>query len=1059
MTTPAELNAARLTQQLEINKIKPIISDLEAETRNGKSWDEISTKWNDTNNRVNSTRGVLQNLKAQNSGLKNQPGYVRVESQLTVNITETNVMGGQLRTVQTTAYSNQNISNVRNNVAKTSSGAEVLNAQIASTETARFVSPIAGSREIFENGEVVPVVASQNHPTNARTPILSSSEQLGDAKGSGAQSTVGGDRVVRTTQQINAQANAPGTIPVSDDAQQTVNNSVGNASQAVEGRTVIAQEFLKPIIPSINKLSGLASQTYSLSIYIMNIEEYTALIGSDKKVLPTQQLIMQSGGAPFGQRNKHFDLDFYIENLQLDSVIGSQGTGSPHNVVGLKFEILEPQGITLLPRLTAAVKEHSGADETVNCQNFLMVIRFYGYDEFGNLISNAQNNGGEITSDPNSLVEKFIPFQFNNITYKLTDKAITYSVDGIIPASSVGYSTARGSIPFNFQLTAPDVKTLLNGDTQLQAAEESAQGAPPPAAKKIGGLTGRTVTQGLTQALNEHQQQLVTAGSYGIADKYIIEIEEVAGLGDAKMKRQGATDNATAPMTTFSNPNEQKNQEKQFLDTQSKQYNITAGTQIVQLIDQVMKNSTYITAQQTVAFDEITNAKIQNPPVKTVQWYRITQIATPIGFDIKRNDYAYEIKYRISRYQINTPRSPYFPDTMYRGVHKLYEYWFTGQNTEVINFEIENNSNYLTSLGGDGLNNDTTGDARYVEKKFFETAPDSSTQGGKGNSTRPAAQLASRLYDPADVSKSTIEIVGDPDWILQSELFYSASNLGAFEPDGSINANAGETLYEIRFNRVVDYDMATGLTPVYTQNLDQSQITGEKNLAQESIVFTCLEVTNYFKEGKFTQKLEGTVRTFDSAVNSPAEIAAEKNKEEDPGLDAFGHAGPKVKKEENGTVRTSNVPVGSRGSGEYLDTRGTADNKGVNRRPGPDVITGVPTSSGLKPDSNNTNKSAIVPSKNYDDAIMRNQRIDTLQNSSTNYVDPIINKGKHLPLVAPKPGSNTISDDAGTQTTPRSESLFAKKNKRARERSQRAIANGATVVSSGGAGTNSSAFR
>ena len=119
----------------------------------------------------------------------------------------------------------------------------------------------------------------------------------------------------------------------------------------------------------------------------------------------------------------------------------------------------------------------------------------------------------------------------------------------------------------------------------------------------------------------------------------------------------------------------------------------------------------------------------------------------------------------------------------------------------------------------------------------------------------------------------------------------------------------------------------------------------------------------------------------------------------------------------------------------------------------------MPTSSGLKPDSNNTNKSAIVPSKNYDDAIMRNQRIDTLQNSSTNYVDPIINKGKHLPLVAPKPGSNTISDDAGTQTTPRSESLFAKKNKRARERSQRAIANGATVVSSGGAGTNSSAFR
>ena len=92
---------------------------------------------------------------------------------------------------------------------------------------------------------------------------------------------------------------------------------------------------------------------------------------------------------------------------------------------------------------------------------------------------------------------------------------------------------------------------------------------------------------------------------------------------------------------------------------------------------------------------------------------------------------------------------------MYRGTHKLYEYWFTGLNTEVISFEIENNSNYLTALGLDGLQK-TAGDARFVEKKFFETAPNSSTQGGKGNSTRPAAQLASRLYDPADLTKSTI---------------------------------------------------------------------------------------------------------------------------------------------------------------------------------------------------------------------------------------------------------------------------------------------------------------
>ena len=84
MTNPAELNTKRLTQQLEINKLKPIVSNLEAETNTGKSWDEISTTWNNTKSRVDTTRSTLQNLKGQNSGFKGQTGYVSTESQLTI---------------------------------------------------------------------------------------------------------------------------------------------------------------------------------------------------------------------------------------------------------------------------------------------------------------------------------------------------------------------------------------------------------------------------------------------------------------------------------------------------------------------------------------------------------------------------------------------------------------------------------------------------------------------------------------------------------------------------------------------------------------------------------------------------------------------------------------------------------------------------------------------------------------------------------------------------------------------------------------------------------------
>lgn len=1080
MTNPAELNTKRLTQQLEINKLKPIVSDLEAETGNGKSWDEISTTWNDTKSRLDTTLSTLKNLKAQNSGFKNQTGYVTTESQLTVNIVETNSLGSRLTTVQTKAYSNQNISNVQNNLAKTSSGEEVLNRQVGAIETARFTSPIVGNQQIFDDvtQEVIPVVASQNKSTNARISKLSTDEtaQLGDAKGSGSESTVGGAIPVRNTAQTGASNQGQ---RIDDDATQRVNNSVGNASQQVEGRTEIAAEFLQTIVPTANPLAGLASQTYTISIYLMDKDEFKQFLFTDKKTLPTQQLLMSSGGAPIGQRNKYFDLDFYPENLEFKAMIGTQATGSPSNVVTMSFEVLEPQGITFLQRLRQAVWDHTGdQSNTINAQNYLMVIRFFGYDEQGNLVtkqSKRQKTGTgseEQTSDPNALVEKFIPFQIANINYKISTEAVNYNLKCVIPQLNVGYSTARGTIPFNFQLTATDVQSLLNGDSELAPitpiVTTRTTGGPPNQNRVVNetisaqqqragkiGLKGRTVVSGLADALNKHQQALCSGKkAFLFPDRYIIELEDVPGLKDAKMRKEGLVSKKNTNMKTDSDPNQKLNQKKQSFDADSRNFSVSAGTQIVQLIDQVMKNSTYVTAQQTIQFDEITNKEITNPAVRTVQWYKISQTATPIQWDENRGDYNYEIKYRVSRYQINSPRSEYFPAAMYRGVHKLYEYWFTGKNTELLNFEIDVNTNYLQPIGNDGKNKSVKGNARFAEKKFFQATAEESTQGGEGQSTMPAAQLASRLYGPADVAKCDFEIVGDPDWITQSEVFYSTSNLAPFEPDGSVNTGASEVLAEIRFNRVVDYDLATGLTPVFKNNMAQSNITGETNLAEEALVFNIIEVRNMFKAGKFTQTLKGVARDFDTAIDSPAMKKAEKNKiERTP-----KQIQEQKDKTESISPRTSKLPVGSRGSGKFLDTRGTQNNAtgtgGEPRRP--DYITGSTRPSGLQPDTTPTPYSSTTVNNKTTAKIAK--QVD----KSINYTDETMDTTENnwLPPVKPKPGSNTVSDDAGSTVDPWASSLLAKKNRLARERSKARIAGGATVKGGQGGGTRASdAFR
>jgi len=895
MTTSAEIDTARRGVQLNINNLVGWVERLEFEVDDGATWNEINADWGIGFDKAKGYEEVLVNLQRQNDGMPpTDPDKSATTFRIAENIAEVNALINRLLVIEQQALANSSEVARIDNLPADSAGTIVLNDAAGAKEGARLASPDAGADELVvltdANGEItatniISQEAVNTNATNARLATLSGdfSSTLDTVQGGGITSTTGGGNdtvnVVTTQTPAGTIANSGG-VSTSDDAYTNSLNSSAGANNVdangVVGRASIANEFLQTITASPNRLAALASQTYTISIYLMDIEEYDRLMQSDRKVLPSRQLIMQSGGATIGERNKYFDLDFYPENIEFKCMVGTQGVGSPHNAVTLEFDVLEPQGITFLERLRLAVWDHTGnPGATINGQNYLMVVRFYGYDENGNLISGSSSNGTEPTSDPDAIVEKFIPFQIAMLRYKLAAQVVQYQLQCMIPQTTVGFSTARGTIPFNFQLDAPDVGTLFNGNMQFSAATLAARDFTDGNTGTFGefgnnnsraGSSSPTITQGLTDALNQNQQTLVKKGAQSIADVYIILLEDVPGFKDAKMKKQGTTNKKTTPMTMSGDPNVNLNVNKQNFDNNGRTYSITAGTQITQLIDQVMKNSDYITTQQNVVFDEVTGKEIAQPPVEVTQWYKITQKSRAIGWDDIRKDYAYEITYKVSRYKINTPKSPYFPPSTYRGSHKIYNYLFTGENTEVLNLEFEANTNYITPIGNSGLVAPVDGDGRFAQKQMFASGAESSQQGGAGESTLPAAQLAGRLYADSDVLKVEIEIVGDPDWITQSEVFYTTDNLGAFEPDGSLNVNSSEVLFEVRFNRSTDYDFATGLTPKYSSNANQGAISNNTNIAEERLVFAAYQITNFFKEGKFTQRIEGTLREFNGEL-------------------------------------------------------------------------------------------------------------------------------------------------------------------------------------------------
>lgn len=734
----------------------------------------------------------------------------------------------------------------------------------------------------------------------------------------GAVSTVGGDTPTRDDGEIQAGVCAPG-----DDWQAPSQTAVGTATGSqVAGRPTIPSEFTQKITPRPNRLAKMASQTYSLSMYILSPEDFTRLSQAGKKALPAgSQLLIQSGGiqgsSSAGTRNKYFDVDFYFDEVTLGTAPPVYGQGGAGQAMEIKMSIIEPNGISLLQRLNLAIREVSGVQsETIGLASgqYLLVIRFYGYDENGNLISGTQAGYSEPGSDSNALVEKFYPFKILDINYQISSKLVEYELKCAMMNLDDSFGQNKGTIPYNWELSAADVKTLLGGQVGASgvsaAADSSVTGSIGNARNAIKGASAAfasgnpaqiaaytqatlsTVTNavgsvggflngftapakasaisktdpssinGLTQALNQWQKDLVQEKSQDYPDIYTIEILNIPGLIDATLTTQGDQDKTRAVPNKSDNPSTKQLDSKNSYDKDTKTWSVTAGTQIVQLIDLVLRNSTYITSQQNITFPADGGPPKPQKPSDVVMWYTITPTVEPYQFDKKRNMYASKIKYIISPYLVVDPRNPYFTNKSgYRGSHKLYNWWFTGQNTEVLDWVIDVKSNFATPFG-----NGTPNSAEQIvaeptlgisQQKVFQTRPNQSSQGGKYQSTMPAANLAERLYNGVkDLAGTEITILGDPDWLVQSTVFYTAPSLSAWAADGSINQSSGPMIFEINFNAPTDYDLQSGIMPVNTAN-DNSYSSMSSGTANQRAAFVSQWVSSTFKDGKFTQKIKG----------------------------------------------------------------------------------------------------------------------------------------------------------------------------------------------------------
>jgi len=833
----------------------------------------------------------------------------------------------------------------------------------------------------------------------------------------------------------------PGT-PTRDDA---ANNSTNTKQTDVNK----AQADPIQVKPQPNILDRYNNYAWSASVYLMSGSQYSKLMNSKDKKIDGYYLMFQSGGAgvsdgvirpplpatnggggdadaqpggfygtasptyPTANRSPFFPNDFYIDSVTVETQCVGKGTGAAHLATNLKFTVVEPQGITLLERMYEAVANMEPRDAAgkVNytAATYLMVLRFYGYDESGNIVYPVKGglDSPANTSDPSAVVEKFIPFIIAKVNWTIGSKTVSYDFEAAPVGQNIGGGSSRGTIPYDVQLVDSTVGGLLGGNAKystgtapnaspgasttappstqasVRAVDNAiAAGTPPPPSAAAAPSPKKVITEGLMGAMNDFQRELVQRGTYLIADEYSIEfvgipaLASAADISAAKIQLPNVKkDTKQSPMRKPDPAN--LKQDTISVDYENRNFSITAGQQILQVIELVIRNSSYIGKQKLVIEGPDGKQQLNQQTTKNVTWFTISMSSERKGFDDNRNDYAYKIKYTVSPYLVKNLDSQYFPTTKFTGVHKSYPFWFTGQNTAVKDYQETLNTMFVSTLSGSGPGTSVTAQLRKkytssmsdLVKYVYSPRSGESSFGAEGKELEPNANAAEILYNPSDLASAKVRIIGDPAWIMQGSQFkpltattvYPAARTG-FEADGSISFDSQDILFEMLWQRPEDYDLGTGVADPY-----KTQIGPDKKPLQ-SRVYIATKVTSEFKGGSFEQTLDGSLYLFPlpsgkNAANPAAASAVAALVANPDGKRTQGN----TKKTGPGWVKAGGTETGGLAATGNPTLSGSTDPNNKNIRPGSlrdraaqQRLTAVPSQQTVYVGAPNSNANGVV---------------------------------------------------------------------------------------------------
>ena len=656
-----------------------------------------------------------------------------------------------------------------------------------------------------------------------------------------------------------------------------------------------------------NPLGNFASSTYQASLYMIAPDAYHNFKKSDRKKLKTAGtagmdtdavIVAQSGGInnDTSTRPPGFELDYYIDNLKIKNVVnGPKVEGTPSIATSITFDIIEPYGFSFITKLKKAaeelqkkctIKNYSGL-KNPGRQFFILGIRFQGYDETGKPVTAKDT----FALDPNNadasgVFERFYDIFITSIKFKIDGKSTQYSCTASSIPPQVGFSVKHGRIPNSRSVIARTVADAIGGP-EAPDSEDSAD-IPPPSGRR-----------GILDILNEDEKELAASTPGRIANEYRIRwLGPIAKeIANSPIVNTADTSKVKTPMGNQHNVIDTNvaTDVSAVTDMNKRTLTFKNDTSIMQAISSIILNSDYLEkAMSYVPPSEpgsTSNSKSDagdqtpNPDDKKIlRWYNLSVEIKVLAWDTILKDFAYRITFVIQSYEVPAAIAHYGNSPQaYYGPHKKYDYWYTGQNSEIIRYEQVLNNSYFNVVfdTSTAIDIDIEGasgiDVPIATNKSI--GGDTTTKLGAGAAT--VNNFVTNLNDPGSYATAKIQILGDPDFLMSdSPSSVSQAYDAYYGTDGTINPLAGQVFIEIDFKEGKDYakedGSIDGLMDINSSIMFWKYPPRLKKLVH-GVSYMVLTVMSTFSKGSFTQEVVAALNTFPNWVEPKAEAPVASN--------------------------------------------------------------------------------------------------------------------------------------------------------------------------------------